>query len=71
MNEPLNERRISSRFDRRELPRGGRRATDLPRPVICPNCGTIQDVRGLASGSVIRWCHCMACGEVWPWEMDL
>ena len=52
------------------IPRGGRRATDLPHPMTCPNCGKIQDVKGLANSRVVRWCHCKSCGEVWPWSME-
>jgi hypothetical protein len=71
MSESFKDRRDPNRPDRRELPRGGRREGDLPHPITCPNCGKIQDVRGLANSRAIRWCHCTACGEVWPWSMDL
>jgi transcription elongation factor Elf1 len=71
MSESFKDRRDPNRPDRRELPRGGRREADLPHPITCPNCGKIQDVRGLANSRAIRWCHCTACGEVWPWSMDL
>jgi hypothetical protein len=70
MNEFV-ERRDPARVDRRDLPRGGRRVTDLPHPIVCPNCAKIQNVRGLANSRVVRWCHCLSCGEVWPWAMDL
>ena len=25
----------------------------------------------LPNSRVVRWCHCRACGEVWPWSIDL
>jgi transcription elongation factor Elf1 len=70
MNQPP-DRRNPDRPDRRDVPRGGRRAGDLPHPISCPVCGEVQDVKGLANSRVVRWCHCRACGEVWPWQMDL
>jgi transcription elongation factor Elf1 len=71
MNEQINDRRDPNLPDRRNVPRGGRRASDLPHPLVCPSCGKIQDVQGLANSRVVRWCHCRACGEVWPWSMEL
>ena len=65
------ERRDPMRVDRREVPRGGRRMSDLPHPIDCPNCGNVQTVKGLPNSRVVRWCHCQACGEVWPWSMDI
>ena len=65
------DRRNPDRPDRRDVPRGGRRVTDLPHPISCPSCGQVQNVKGLASSRVVRWCHCKACGEVWPWQMNL
>ena len=70
MNDTAPNRRDPNRPDRRMIPRGGRRATDLPHPITCPNCGKIQDVKGLANSRVVRWCHCTSCGEVWPWSME-
>ena len=71
MNESPKDRRNPSLSDRRDVPRGGRRTSDLPHPITCPSCGKIQDVKGLANSRVVRWCHCRACGEVWPWSVDL
>jgi len=71
MNSPTEERRKSAGADRRDVPRGGRRVTDLPHPLVCPNCAKIHDVKGLPSSRVVRWCRCEACGEVWPWSIEL
>jgi hypothetical protein len=67
---PDIDRRDPVRQDRRQTPRGGRRITDLPHPISCPNCGQSASVRGVHSSKVVRWCHCQACGEVWPWAAE-
>ncbi|RPI56871.1 MAG: hypothetical protein EHM55_03880 [Acidobacteria bacterium] len=71
MDQALKDRRSPTQLDRRAIPRGGRRVSDLPHPIACPSCGAIQDVQGLPNSRVVRWCHCRACGEVWPWSVDL
>jgi len=62
---PETERRDPERADRRLVPRGGRRETDLPHPVVCRACGTAEHVRGLGRTSTGAWCHCQRCGSVW------
>jgi rubredoxin len=68
---PAVDRRNPDHPDRRDIPRGGRRLSDLPRPVTCPTCGASRGVRGLPQSRTVRWCHCPACGEVWPRTVDL
>jgi hypothetical protein len=62
---PEVDRRNPHVEDRRGAPRGGRRDSDLPRPVTCTRCDS-PDVRGV--GRIItrtQWCHCRNCGYVW------
>ena len=33
--------------------------------------GTFFVSDGYTNSRVVKWCHCRACGEVWPWSVDL
>src|SRR3954470_14670691 len=49
--------------ERRQVPRSGRRATDLPRPVTCDRCSGV-DVHGWLRTGDTLWARCAACGRV-------
>jgi len=61
---PDVDRRNPAVPDRRNVKRGGRRATDPQRPVSCVRCGS-TDVRSLGLGSAGLWCECRRCRGVW------
>lgn len=62
---PFVDRRRAENVDRRRIPRGGRRATDLPHPIACVRCHEWH-VRGLwRAPSGARWCECRRCGHRW------
>lgn len=62
---PGHDRRDPARPDRRTHPRGGRRETDLPSPILCARCGDTEHVRGLGRTQTSVWCRCLTCGNVW------
>ena len=50
-------------LDRRQVPRSGRRATDLPGPVSCDRCASAQVHGWLRTGDAL-WARCDGCGRV-------
>ena len=49
--------------DRRQVPRSGRRATDLPGPLACDRCASPRVQGWLRTGEAL-WARCDACGRV-------
>jgi hypothetical protein len=49
--------------DRRQVPRSGRRSTDLPGPVACDGCASVR-VRGWLRTGDALWARCDDCGRV-------
>jgi hypothetical protein len=64
MTWPDENRRDLSVLDRRRFPRGGRRVADLPHPIVCVKCQSLQ-VHGLGRQADRLWCECRRCGYVW------
>jgi Zn ribbon nucleic-acid-binding protein len=59
---PANEERRRG-ADRRQVPRSGRRSTDLPEPVSCSACAGHR-VRGWLRTGDALWARCDGCGRV-------
>ena len=59
---PASEER-RRRPDRRQVPRAGRRSTDLPGPIACDRCAH-PDVQGWLRTGDTLWARCGACGCV-------
>jgi hypothetical protein len=61
LSHAYGERREQA--DRRAIARSGRRSTDLPRPIACDRCASMDVLGWLRTGDSL-WVRCQECGRV-------